>query len=250
MEESNHKLNCIVIDDEPLAIEQMVEYINKVDYLNLNKTYDNAIDAIGYLKKTDLDLVFLDIQMDDLTGIELLESVDINAMVIFTTAYSQYALKGYEFNVIDYLLKPIGYKRFLQAVEKAFTLKYANKKSPNKVDDSFIENESKNDYVFVKTSEGRKKLVYNDILYVEGMREYLKIFTEKDRIISRLNFVEIESFLPDDKFIRVHRSFIVAIEKIERIEKNRIYIKDVIIPIGDIYKKYFFDKLKDSNKLL
>lgn len=249
MKEAGNKINCVIIDDEPLAIEQMVEFVSKVGYLNLVATFDNPVESIDYLKSKKVDLLFLDIHMDDLTGIELLESVDIDAQVIFATAYNDYAMKGYELNVVDYLLKPISYKRFLQAVDKVYNNIYGNINKEVAIDRSDVESE-KGDFIFIKTSEGLQKINFNEVLYIEGMKEYLKIFKLDGKIITRNNFQSIEDILPTEKFIRIHRSYIVAIDKIKKIDKNRIYISDQVLPIGDIYKKYFFDQLKKSKKIL
>jgi len=225
------QINCIAIEDEPLALKKLAGFINKIEYLSLCQTFDNAIEAISYLKRNSVDLIFLDIQMEEFTGIQFLETIKQRPKVIITTAYDKYAVKGYELDVADYLLKPFTFERFVQAVEKVF----------NAINEKLTS--VSNDYVFVKTEHRLEKIKVSEILYVEGMNEYLRIVTEEKKIMTLLNFKSIEEILPKDNFIRVHKSYLVAIDKIESIERNRIKINKTLVPISDTYKERFFSKI-------
>ena len=220
-------INCIIVEDEPLALKRTKEYVEKISYLNLLQSFDNGFEAIGFLKKQQVDLIFLDIKMDELTGIQLLESLERKPYVIVTTAYSEYALKGYELNVIDYLLKPFTIERFIQAVEKVSV----------QLDKTTNDNL---DFFFVKTEYRIEKIFFQDILFIEGMRDYRSIQTNTKRILTLQTFIELEQVLPKSKFCRVHKSYIVTLNKIDLIERNRIKIKDKMIPISDTYKENFY----------
>ncbi|MFA6402494.1 MAG: LytTR family DNA-binding domain-containing protein [Salinivirgaceae bacterium] len=220
-------INCIIVEDEPLALKRTKEYVHKISYLNLLQTFDNGFEAIGFLKKQTVDLIFLDIKMDELTGIQLLESLEVKPLVIITTAYSEYALKGYELNVTDYLLKPFTIERFIQSVEKVFI----------QLDKSTNDNR---DFFFVKTDYKIEKIFFNDILFIEGMRDYRCIHTNTKKILTLQTFTDLEHDLPKSKFCRVHKSFMVTLNKIDLIERNRIKIKDAYIPISETYKEDFY----------
>jgi len=220
-------INCIIVEDEPLALKRTKEYVEKISYLNLLQSFDNGFEAIGFLKKQQVDLIFLDIKMDELTGIQLLESLGKKPYVIFTTAYSDYALKGYELNVVDYLLKPFTIERFIQAVEKVSV------QMDKTTDDS-------RDFFFVKNGYQIDKIFFDDILYIEGMRDYRNIQTTTKKILTLQTFTELEQALPKSKFCRVHKSYIVTLNRIESIERNRIKIKDNLIPISETYKEIFY----------
>lgn len=221
-------INCIIVEDEPLALRRTKEYVGKIPYLNLLQSFDNGFDAIGFLRNQNVDLLFLDIKMDELTGIQLLESLERKPFVIITTAYSEYALKGYELSVVDYLLKPFSLERFIQAVEKVSVL----------LDKKPDENR---DFFFVKTEYRIEKIFFQDILYIEGMRDYRCIQTNSKKILTPQTFTELEQELPKSKFCRVHKSYMVTLNKIELIERNRIKIKDKFIPISETYKENFYN---------
>ncbi len=222
------KVNCIIIEDEPLALERTKSYALRMPYLNLVATFDNAMDALSFLRSTPVDLIFLDIQMDELSGIQLLESVKISSEVIITTAYNEYALKGYELNVTDYLLKPFTFERFIQAVDKAQNRILTKQPISEKT------------HMFVKTEYRLQKLFFNEILFIEGMRDYRRIHTTDKRIMTLQTFKDFEQEIPPSFICRVHKSFMVAVDKIESIERDRIKIKDTLIPISETYKKTFF----------
>lgn len=222
------KLTCIIIEDEPLALDRTKIFVGKLPFLQLCGTFDNALDGLAYLKSNKVDLLFLDINMDELSGIELLETSKIESQVIITTAYQEYALKGYELNVTDYLLKPYTFERFLKAVNKA----QDNLKESIHADQP--------GYIFVKTENRLEKINISDILYIEGMRDYRRIHAHEKRIMTLQNFTELEHMLPVSQVCRVHKSYMVGINRIESIERNRIKISDAIIPISDTYRESFF----------
>lgn len=232
------KINCIVIDDELPAIQQMEEYIKRIPFLNLQKSFDNAIDPLNYLKENSVDLIFLDIEMEGFSGLQFIKSIQNKPKIILTTAYDAYALDAYNLNVSDYLLKPISFERFIQSLDKVF--EYFSATKP--VDLS--EKTYKKDYFFVKTEYRMQRIDFDDILFIEGMKEYLRIHTKNERVMTLQSFKTIEEFLPSGNFIRVHKSYIVAINKIDSIERNRITIGKQIIPIGDTYKDLFHKIIK------
>ncbi|MBN2611648.1 MAG: response regulator transcription factor [Bacteroidales bacterium] len=237
-------LNCIAIDDEPLALDIIREYAAKIPFLNLTKTFDNAIEVIEYLRNNNVDIMFLDIQMEELTGIQLLKVLTNKPKVILTTAYDTFAIKGYELDVTDYLLKPFSFERFTKAVNKAFeqiTLKKGNLLPGN--DSQPVPEVQGEDYFFVKTEFRLQKVDFKDILYIEGQGDYQSIVTVKGKIMTLQNLAKLEGILPAGNFIRVHKSYIVSLARIEKIERNRIRIGEKSIPISDTYKEKFFDTL-------
>jgi len=241
------KLRCIAVDDEPLALDIIEDYIEQIYYLEHLKSFDNPVHVIDYLKNNTVDLMFLDIQMNRLTGIQLLNVLKNKPYVIFTTAYEKYAIQGYELDVIDYLLKPISFERFVKAVDKV----YERKAGTLRIDEenrSIISN-PKEEYFFVKTGSRLQKVDFDKILYIEGMSEYLRIVTTDTKIMTLQNFKNIEAVLPKTNFIRVHKSYLIASDKIKNIERNRIEIADKLIPISSTYKKTFYDFL-NNRKLL
>ena len=225
------KYSCIIIEDEPLALEKTKGFVLKTPFLNLLETFDNALEGWAFLKSTNVDLLFLDINMDELSGIELLESTHLDCQVIITTAYPEYALKGFELSVTDYLLKPFSFERFLQAV--------------NKIQDknSINSNELSNDFIFVKTENRLEKVNLDEILFIEGMRDYRRIHTTKKRIMTLQNFSELEQLIPSNLICRVHKSYMVAIIKIDEIERSRIKISNQLIPISETYRNHFFAQI-------
>jgi two-component system LytT family response regulator len=227
------RYSCIIIEDEPLALERTKSFVLKVPFLNLCGTFDNALDGLSHLKANKVDLLFLDINMDELSGIELLESSKIESQVIITTAYQEYAIKGYELNVTDYLLKPFTFDRFLKAVNKA----QENRIQP-------IIN-SQQDFIFVKTENRLEKVNLSEILFIEGMRDYRRIHTVNKRIMTLQNFSELEQIIPSNLVCRVHKSYMVGINKIESIERMRIKIANQIIPISETYKELFFQLINN-----
>jgi DNA-binding LytR/AlgR family response regulator len=230
-------INCIAIDDEPLALSKLEGFINKVPDLKLIRTFDNAIEAAGWLKENNAELIFLDIRMEQLTGIQFLEATGTKSRIIITSAYDQYAIKGYELNVTDYLLKPYSFQRFIQAVGKV--MEYFTQKPLGPETNSYNAN-----YIFVKTEYRFERVDIDDILYIEGMKDYLRIVCRNKKIMTLQSFNKIEESLPSKNFCRVHKSYIVAIDKIRSIERGVIIIADQRIPVSNTYKENFFSRIK------
>ena len=241
------KINCIVVDDEPLAIEVLSDYIAKLPFLHLLASFDNALEALQFAAQQPVALVFLDIQMPDLNGIQWLKSLAKRPEVIFTTAYDKYAVQGFELNALDYLMKPIPFERFLLAANKAYK-KLAEPALPLATSAPACEKEV--DFIFIKSEYHIEKIILKDLLYVEGMKDYLSFQLGKSRILSLMNFSQAETLLPEGRFVRVHKSFIVAINQIATIERNRIRIGDKLIPVGDTYKDDFYNLLKKEKRIL
>jgi two-component system, LytTR family, response regulator len=228
------KINCIAIDDEPIALEVIEHHASKIPFLNMKATVRNPYEAMELLHKEKIDLIFLDIQMPELTGFELLRTLNVKPMVIFTTAYPNFALESYDMDAIDYLMKPVPFERFLKAVNKAKQKLTAGSETIEaKV------NQNTNDFMFIKTEYKTIKVFLDDILYIESLKEYVAFQLKEEKIMSLLSMKSVESFLPKAEFVRVHRSFIVAFNKINGIERNNILIGEKMIPIGDNYKDYF-----------
>ena len=236
-------IRCLVVDDEPLALDILEDYIRKVPFLTLVKTTTSAIEGLSLVQSDAIDLVFLDVQMPELTGIQFLKIINGKCDVILTTAYSQYALDGYELDVVDYLLKPIAFDRFYKAAQKVLQ----NNGNGNVIPQEHTSASNSRDFIFVKTGHKIQKIYLDDILYIEGLKDYISIFTKTERIITLQNMKKMEESLPAKSFIRVHKSYIVAIGKIESIERSRIQIGEKIIPIGDTYREYFFKQIEDKN---
>ncbi|WP_316792943.1 LytTR family DNA-binding domain-containing protein [Pedobacter frigoris] len=246
------KLKCIAVDDEPLALDIIEDYVSKVPFLELVKRTENAIEALQMVQAGGIDLVFLDVQMPELTGIQFLKIANGKANYILTTAYSQYALESYDLNVSDYLLKPIAFDRFYKAVEKVHNqAKSAEPVSPpqpllTSAPFSIIANPIQ-DFIFVKTEHKIQKIELDDILYIEGLKDYISIYTKSERIITLQNMKKMEETLPQGQFIRVHKSYIISLDKIESIERSRISICGKVIPIGDTYRDEFFKHIDNKN---
>lgn len=226
-------MTCIIIDDEPLAVDLLESYASKIEDLEVIGTFNNALDALKVLRAQPVDVLFLDIQMPEITGIEFKKIISKDIKVIFTTAYSEYALESYDLDAVDYLLKPITFQRFLKAVEKLNT---------KTVTTASTEAE-KNDYLFVKTEYRHQKISFSDILYLKGLSDYVAIQTKDSKVLTLQNMKDFEKSLPKNKFIRVHKSYIVALEQIEFIERNRIVIEGEYIPIGATYKDAFWNTI-------
>lgn len=247
------KLKCIAVDDEPLALDIIEDYVSKVPFLELVKRTENAIEALQLVQAGGIDLVFLDIQMPELTGIQFLKIANGKANYILTTAYSQYALESYDLNVSDYLLKPIAFDRFYKAVEKVHNqMKIAE---PAPAPQSFVAAAAPSpaasnpiqDFIFVKTEHKIQKIQLDDILYIEGLKDYISIYTKAERIITLQNMKKMDETLPKGQFVRVHKSYIISLDKIESIERSRISIFGKIIPIGDTYRDEFFKHIDNKN---
>src|SRR5450432_4734833 len=230
------KINCIIVEDEPLALERIKTYVKKLDFLHLQQTFDSGMDALLFLQSNITDLIFLDINIGDISGIKLLESAKIKSEVIIITAYDEFAIKGFELNVTDYLLKPYTLERFLEAVNRVKKNLSGKEPQPDK------------NFIFIKTEYRLEKFQLSEILYIEGMRDYRKVHTINKKIMTLQTFREFEKDIPSSVICRVHKSFMVAVDKIETIEKDGIKIRNIIIPISDTYKKAFFRLIQPPAK--
>lgn len=239
-------MKCIIIDDEPLAIDILVGYCLKMDFMELIGTFTNPLDAIATLKEKRVDLIFSDIEMPQISGIDFINSLENRPLFIFTTAYSQYAVEGFNLNAVDYLVKPIPYHRFIKAVSRAKELlAYKPKPAEDNVFSSDGETSDAKRFIFVKAEYESIRLDLGDIEYIQGLKDYLKIHMVNTNkvILTRMSFKEILLKLPSNQFFRVHRSFIVNVNCIKTIQRNRIVINDVRIPIGESHKADFFSVL-------
>lgn len=239
------KLTCAIIDDEPLAISLLESYVNKTPFLSLAGKYNSAVNALPTLGKEPVDLLFLDIQMPELNGMEFSRILGTETRIIFTTAFSQYALDSYKVNALDYLLKPISYADFLKSANKALQwYELLREGNPSRKGGSRTASASPAT-IFIKTEYKLIQIELRKILYIEGLKDYVKIFTEDEPrpILSLMSMKTMEEMLPSDRFIRVHRSFIVQPEKIKVIERNRIVFGKEYIPISDNYKQKFMEHL-------
>ncbi|MEM0991950.1 MAG: LytTR family DNA-binding domain-containing protein [Bacteroidota bacterium] len=231
-------IKCLIIDDEPLAIQLLADYVQKSKDLELVHTFSNPIEALHFLAENEVDLLFLDIQMPELTGIQLMKITKGKYQVILTTAYDQYALDSYDFDVIDYLMKPISLDRFMLAVEKA--KKRIQTETPVVV---VKETANTKDYIFVKSGYKTLKINLSDILHLESLGDYVAIHTENEKILTLENMSHFEDILPSEDFLRVHRSHIIALSKINFIERNRIVIQEKYIPISASYQAAFWERI-------
>lgn len=226
------EIRCIIVEDEPLALERARDYVQKLPFLNLLATFDNATDALVFLQTEAVDLIFLDINLGEVSGIRLLETSKINSQVVITTAYPDYAIKGFDLNVCDYLLKPFPFERFVQAVDKVRNNLLKPEALPDKK------------FIFVKTEYRLEKVMLDEILYIEGMRDYRCIYTVNKRIMTLQTFGELEQEIPSHQVCRIHKSYMVAIDKIESIEKEVVKIGEKYVPISGGYRKAFWRLIK------
>ena len=222
------KIKCIIVEDEPLAVKVLSDYISQVPFLELHGSFKDAILATDYLRSNVVDLIFLDIHLPKLKGMAFLKTLTSPPAVIITTAYHQYAVEGFNLNVTDYLLKPFEFERFLIAVTKVKTTQTEKHRS--------IEEPAEKDHLFLNVQKKKVKILFSEILYIESQREYIKIVTTKKEYISKMSTHEIESLLPANLFKRIHRSFIVSVSKIESYTAEAVEVNGVSIPIGRGYK--------------
>ncbi|MGH1337350.1 MAG: LytR/AlgR family response regulator transcription factor [Aureispira sp.] len=232
-------MNVILVDDEPLAKEVVETHISKFPNLNLLAKCSNAVEALQALKEHEVDLMFLDIQMPQISGIDFLKTLPNPPKVILTTAFSEYAMDGYDLNVVDYLLKPISFDRFAKAVNKAISQEPAEPEATNTSKESA-------DYIFVKADKKLIKIHFNDIFYIEGLKDYVILHTPTGRVVTLQTMKSLETKLPQDLFMRVHRSYIVNLGNITIIEGNTIQIGKKIIPIGKNYKETLLDMVNQN----
>ncbi len=225
-------IRCMVVDDEQLARTLLEEYVKKLPQLQLVSGCRNPLEAMEVLQKEEVELMFLDIQMPELTGVEFLKSMHVKPAVIFTTAYSEYALEGYQLDVIDYLVKPFSFERFVKAVDKASEMIRLKK-----LDKAGEAAQVKDDFIVVHADHKIYKIRLDDIRYIEGLKEYVSYYTENKRIIALESLKNLEEILPSDRFIRVHRSYIVPVDKIKIMEGNQLEIGGKMIPVGRSYRE-------------
>nr|WP_294906553.1 LytTR family DNA-binding domain-containing protein [uncultured Lacibacter sp.] len=226
------KIRCLVVDDEPPAREIMKQYIADTPMLQLEGECANAIHAIGFLQQHPVDLIFLDIRMPQLSGTDFLKTLQHPPKVIFTTAHAEYALEGYELDVVDYLLKPVRFDRFLKAVNKAY--QHSNIKTT--LEKPMVEQEKKEAFVYFRADRKMIKVMLDDILYIESMKDYVKVVTPQETIITKQSISSVEAMLPEQQFIRSHRSFIVSLNSIRSFTSELIQIGKTEIPIGKLYR--------------
>jgi DNA-binding LytR/AlgR family response regulator len=228
------KLTCCIVDDEPLAREILGSYIAKVPFLELSGTFSSALTASSQMDKDKPDVLFLDINMPELNGLSFIPMLNPRPAIILTTAYDQHALRAFELEVTDYLLKPFSFERFYKAVLRVYQSQNSQTVQP-----VAQEVRKETEYIFVKVGTRIQKIHIKDILLVEGMKDYLKIHTTTEKILTLMSFLKLEELLPASNFARVHKSYLVAIDKIDHIERSRIKIADQLIPISDTYKEAF-----------
>lgn len=222
-------LNCVIIDDEPLAAELLASYAQKIPFLELQGYFNSATEAIKTIREKKIDLIFLDIQMPEISGLEFARIIGENTRIVFTTAFSQYAIEGYKVNALDYLLKPISFEKFLEVAKKAL---------------DFFENKNKfltmkqDRFIFIKSEYKLQKVCFDDILYIEGVKDYVKFYIAdgSKNIMSLMNMKKVEEFLPSPEFMRIHRSYIVHMPKVSLIDRFRIVMGEQYLPISESYK--------------
>ncbi|MEQ9442132.1 MAG: LytTR family DNA-binding domain-containing protein [Cyclobacteriaceae bacterium] len=239
-------IKCIAVDDEPLALNLVRGYIEKVPFLELVASCESAYEAMSLLKDQKVDLMLLDINMPDLSGIQFIKTLTHPPAVILTTAYEQYALEGYELNVLDYLLKPFSFERFLKAINKVSQLHNLSSTTPSH-EPALSAPDTSDDYMLVRVEHNIIKVNLDEIYYIEGYKDYVKIFTTADKPLLTIKSMKtVEDMLLDKGFIRVHRSFIVALKKIDSLRNNRLMIKGKNIPVGEKYREHFFERFIDG----
>ncbi|MBV9927231.1 MAG: response regulator transcription factor [Acidobacteria bacterium] len=227
------RINCIIVEDEPLALERTREYALRLPYLNVLATFDNAPDALAFLKTGRVDLIFLDINLGEVSGIQMLETTAVDCPVILTTAYQEYALKGFDLKVADYLLKPFTFERFVQAVERVQPVRRAVTPGSS---------------IFVKVESRLERVVLREIVFIEGMRDYRKLHAAGRRLLTPQTFAEFERQIPPHIVCRVHKSYMVALDKIDSVERGRIRIKDRVIPVSETYREQFYTLINHPSR--
>ncbi len=235
----NYKVNCIIVDDESLAREIIDVHLSKIEGINVVAQCKNAIEAFSIIQKTNIDLVFLDINMPEISGISFAKSINNDIKIIFTTAYRDYAVEGFELRAVDYLLKPISFERLLKAINTYFEV--------NKPFDSHLKNNLESDFLFVRADRKMVRIDFSDILYIESLSDYIKVHTREKSIVTRENISTIEEKLPSKDFIRIHRSFIVSTSNIKSFTNEFISVQGKDLSISRTYKKQVLKFLEDFN---
>jgi len=235
-------MKCVIIDDEPLAVDLLQDFVKKVDALELVSTFNNAIDAVSFINQNNIDLVFLDIQMPHFSGIDFLNTIEKKPLVIFTTAYSDYAVEGFNLGAVDYLVKPIPFHRFLKAVVRAQQV--LQPVTNTAIAENNNAPEIEQDFMFVRAEYENVKLNFADILFIEGLKDYVKIYTTDNKFtLTLISLIKLENLLSSKGFARIHRSYIINIKHVKSIQKNKVLISDKRIPISESYKNTFFEKI-------
>ncbi|MFA9186923.1 LytR/AlgR family response regulator transcription factor [Flavobacterium magnesitis] len=236
-------MKCVIIDDEPLAVDLIKEFVSKVESLELINTFNNAIDAIAVINNSNVDLIFLDIEMPHFSGIDFLNAIDKKPLIIFTTAYSDYAVEGFNLGAVDYLVKPIPFHRFLKSVMRAQQL-FQSQNSTSTVTPKIVAPEMEPDFMFVRSEYENVKINFSDILFIEGLKDYVKIYTTDNKFtLTLISLIKLENTLSSKGFSRIHRSYIINIKYVKSIQKNKVLIADKRIPISESYKNAFFERI-------
>ncbi|MEM6684192.1 MAG: LytTR family DNA-binding domain-containing protein [Bacteroidota bacterium] len=232
------KLSCVIVDDEPAAIRLLERYVSDISYLALQATFTNPLEALSYIEATQIDLVFLDVQMPQLTGLQLSRIINPKTKIIFTTAYSEFALDSYEVAAVDYLLKPIAFERFYKAVSKVYA-------PESKI---VVSTHNTEDYIFIKTDGKHNfdKVFLEDILFFEGLKNYVSVQLHEGQVITYNTLKYLAERLSDKNFVQIHKSYIISLNHIEKIENDAVWIQERQLPIGNTYRKNFFDIINDK----
>ncbi|KQB40615.1 LytR/AlgR family response regulator transcription factor [Flavobacterium aquidurense] len=236
-------MKCVIIDDEPLAVELLEDFVRKVDALELISTFNNAIDAVSFINQNNVDLIFLDIQMPHFSGIDFLNTIEKKPLIIFTTAFSDYAVEGFNLGAVDYLVKPIPFHRFLKSVVRAQQIlnPTANVQA---ISENTTAPELEQDFMFVRAEYENVKMNFSDILFIEGLKDYVKIYTTDNKFtLTLISLIKLENLLSSKGFSRIHRSYIINIKHVKSIQKNKVLISDKRIPISESYKNAFFERI-------
>ncbi|GGG29034.1 LytR/AlgR family response regulator transcription factor [Hymenobacter glacieicola] len=245
-------MTCAILDDEPLALDLLADYCAQVPGLELKGQFDDALAGLAFLQDNPVDVVFLDIHMPRLTGVQLAQLLpQPGPRIVFTTAYDQYAVRSYELNAVDYLLKPIAFERFVQAVQKV-RQQLTTPAAPPVVATPATSTEVHPvapDAMFVKNEHRLQRVAFDDILYIEGMKEYLMIYTSTGKVLTLQSFRRVEEVLPADRFARIHKSYLVALSRIEHVERGKVQVAGRLLPIGDTYRDSFTNLIKAYNLL-
>lgn len=236
-------MKCVIIDDEPLAVELLEDFVRKVDSLELLSTFNNAIDAVSFINQNSIDLIFLDIEMPHFSGIDFLNTIEKKPLVIFTTAYSDYAVEGFNLGAVDYLVKPIPFHRFLKSVVRAQQILHPAT-NIQAISESTTAPELEQDFMFVRAEYENVKMNFSDILFIEGLKDYVKIYTTDNKFtLTLISLIKLENLLSSKGFSRIHRSYIINIKHVKSIQKNKVLISDKRIPISESYKNAFFERI-------
>lgn len=236
-------MKCVIIDDEPLAVDLLVEFVGRVESLELVTTFTNAIDAISIINQSEVDLIFLDIEMPHFTGIDFINAIEKKPLIIFTTAYSNYAVEGFNLGAVDYLVKPIPFNRFLKAVLRAQQI-FIPKNLPQRTNQTINSPEIEHDFMFVRAEYENVKINFSDILFIEGLKDYVKIYTTDNKYtLTLISLIKLENLLSSKGFARIHRSYIINIRHVKSIQKNKVLIAEKRLPISESYKAAFFEKI-------